>query len=191
MKSEPHAYVKLWKHHAAQPEANKITEIAEQRGEVFLNRYGGKISSEWMEPKVLQILNEAPEIYDRAEKIMEVGDWVNYMLTAAVLEREAAAAREQALGEQRDFYESVRIVMEGSRHFMVRYHDLILEMAEQEADPRYAERFHPPWISLCACSFCNWERHRAILLAHTADLSVFHVFCGEKRFLINTAAAHI
>ncbi|MBU9726134.1 ribulokinase [Diplocloster modestus] len=81
LKSEPHAYVKLWKHHAAQPEANKITEIAEQRGETFLNRYGGKISSEWMEPKVLQILNEAPEIYDRAEKIMEVGDWVNYMLT--------------------------------------------------------------------------------------------------------------
>ena len=77
LKSEPHAYVKLWKHHAAQPEANKITEIAEQRGETFLNRYGGKISSEWMEPKVLQILNEAPGIYARAEKIMEVGDWVN------------------------------------------------------------------------------------------------------------------
>lgn len=81
LKSEPHAYVKLWKHHAAQPEANHITEMAEQRGEKFLSRYGGKISSEWMESKVLQILNEAPEIYERAEKIIEAGDWVNLMLT--------------------------------------------------------------------------------------------------------------
>ena len=60
----PHAYVKLWKHHAAQPEANKVTELAEQRKEGFLARYGGKISSEWLQPKVMQILDEAPEVFD-------------------------------------------------------------------------------------------------------------------------------
>ena len=35
-KSNPHAYVKLWKHHAAQNEANKLNKIAEERGEDFL-----------------------------------------------------------------------------------------------------------------------------------------------------------
>ena len=45
-KTNPHAYVKLWKHHAAQDEANKLNKIAEERGEEFLKRYGGKISSD-------------------------------------------------------------------------------------------------------------------------------------------------
>jgi ribulokinase len=64
-KSNPHAYVKLWKHHAAQPEANKLNEIAASMGQTFLSRYGGKISSEWLIPKIMQILDEAPEITRR------------------------------------------------------------------------------------------------------------------------------
>lgn len=77
----PHAYVKLWKHHAAQPEAAHMTEIAVERQETFLNRYGGKISSEWLQPKVMQILNEAPHVYEAAWRFMEAGDWANLMLT--------------------------------------------------------------------------------------------------------------
>jgi L-ribulokinase len=51
-RANPHVWVKLWKHHAAQPEANKMTEIAYAGGYSFLDRYGGKISSEWFFPKV-------------------------------------------------------------------------------------------------------------------------------------------
>jgi len=80
-KDNPHAYVKLWKHHAAQDEANKLNEIAQGRGEDFLKRYGGKISSEWMFPKIWQILDEAPDIYDAADRFMEAGDWVTMQLT--------------------------------------------------------------------------------------------------------------
>ncbi len=80
-KSNPHAYVKLWKHHAAQEEANKINEIALERGEEFLDRYGGKISSEWLFPKIWQVLNEAPEVYERAAKFIEATDWVVMQLT--------------------------------------------------------------------------------------------------------------
>ncbi|CAM2834746.1 ribulokinase [Paenibacillus sediminis] len=72
----PHSYVKLWKHHAAQDEANALNKLAEQNGEAFLARYGGKISSEWFLPKVWQILNEAPEIYNAADSILEATDWV-------------------------------------------------------------------------------------------------------------------
>lgn len=79
-KSRPHAYVKLWKHHAAQDEANKLNEIAESRGEEFLARYGGKISSEWLIPKIWQILDEDEEIYNRAQRFVEAADWVIWQL---------------------------------------------------------------------------------------------------------------
>jgi len=80
-KNNPHSWVKLWKHHAAQPEADRINEVARQRKENFLSRYGGKISSEWFFPKSLQILNEAPEIYEAADRIIEGADWVVLQLT--------------------------------------------------------------------------------------------------------------
>jgi len=80
-RKNPHAWVKLWKHHAAQPEADKLNAIARERGESFLERYGGKISSEWFFPKAWQILDEAPEIYSAAAKLMEAADWVVLQLT--------------------------------------------------------------------------------------------------------------
>ena len=75
-RGRPHAYVKLWKHHAAQPQADRVTEVAAERGEPWLNRYGGKISSEWAVAKGLQVLEEDEEIYDRMERWIEAGDWV-------------------------------------------------------------------------------------------------------------------
>ena len=81
LKSKPHSYVKLWKHHAAQEEANQLNKIAEERGEYFLKLYGGKISSEWMIPKIFQIVHEAPDIYDLADRFMEATDWVVFQLT--------------------------------------------------------------------------------------------------------------
>ncbi len=80
-KKNPHAYVKLWKHHAAQEQANRLNEIAEMRGEAFLKRYGGKISSEWMVPKVMEIVEESPEVYQEMDRFIEATDWVVMMLT--------------------------------------------------------------------------------------------------------------
>lgn len=80
-RNRPHAWVKLWKHHAAQPEANKLNEIAEREGYDFLHRYGGKISSEWFVPKAWQILDEDPEIYAAADRLIEAADWVVWQLT--------------------------------------------------------------------------------------------------------------
>ena len=39
-------------------------------GEGWLARYGGKISSEWFFSKTLQILDEAPEIYAAADRLI-------------------------------------------------------------------------------------------------------------------------
>jgi L-ribulokinase len=78
--ARPHAYVKLWKHHAAQPQADRINALAHQRGEPWIARYGGKISSEWQFAKALQLLEEDPDIYDQAERWIEAADWIIWQL---------------------------------------------------------------------------------------------------------------
>ncbi|KAB8142830.1 ribulokinase [Chloroflexia bacterium SDU3-3] len=87
----PHAWVKLWKHHAAQDEANRLNQIARDLGYSFLDRYGGKISSEWFFPKVWQILNEAPQVYAAADRILEATDWVVWQLTGVETRNECTA----------------------------------------------------------------------------------------------------
>lgn len=80
-KTNPHAYVKLWKHHASQPQADQINAVAAERGEGWLKRYGGKYSSEWFFSKLLQILQESPETYRATERFIEAADWVIWQLT--------------------------------------------------------------------------------------------------------------
>jgi L-ribulokinase len=104
-KNEPHAYVKLWKHHAAQEQANRLNEIARSRGEAFLDRYGGRISSEWLIPKIMQILEEAPEIYEKTAVFAEAADWVTYMLCGSFV-RNACTAGYKALWHKREGYPS-------------------------------------------------------------------------------------
>ena len=77
----PHAYVKLWKHHAAQPQADRINDLARERGESWLPRYGGLISSEWEFAKGLQLLEEDPELYNRMEHWVEAADWIVWQLS--------------------------------------------------------------------------------------------------------------
>ncbi|MEW5717160.1 MAG: ribulokinase [Chloroflexota bacterium] len=101
----PHAWVKLWKHHAAQPEADKINAMARQMNQQWLKRYGGKISSEWFFSKTLQILDEAPEIYAAAERLLEAADWVVWQLTG-VETRNSCTAGYKALWSKREGFPS-------------------------------------------------------------------------------------
>jgi L-ribulokinase len=79
----PHSYPKLWKHHAAQPQADRINALAHERGEPWIGRYGGKISAEWQFAKALQLLDEDPEIYQQATRWIEAADWIIWQLTGA------------------------------------------------------------------------------------------------------------
>ena len=99
----PHAWTKLWKHHAAQPEADKINATARYLGETWLNRYGGKISSEWFFAKTLQILDEAPDIYDAADRLLEAADWVVWQLTG-IEKRNSCTAGYKAMWSKREGY---------------------------------------------------------------------------------------
>lgn len=98
----PHAWVKLWKHHAAQPHADRINETARRRGETWLPRYGGKISSEWFFSKALQILEEAPEVYRAADRLIEAADWIVWQLTG-VETRNTCTAGYKAMHQDGDF----------------------------------------------------------------------------------------
>lgn len=104
-KNKPHSYVKLWKHHAAQYCADILNETAQSMGEEWLKLYGGKISSEWLVPKVMQIAKEAPEIYDAADEIIEAGDWLIYQM-CGVKARSACNAGYKALWQYNTGYPS-------------------------------------------------------------------------------------
>ena len=89
--SRPHAYVKLWKHHAAQPHADRINALAEKRGESWLPRYGGRISSEWEFAK-------APAVASRRRprsttltqaRWVEAADWIVWQLCGRYESRDA------------------------------------------------------------------------------------------------------
>ncbi len=103
LRREPHAWVKLWKHHAAQPEADRINAVASERGESWLPRYGGKISSEWFYAKALQILDEAPMIYRAADRLIEAADWVVWQLTGVETRNSCTAGYKAIWSRQEGF----------------------------------------------------------------------------------------
>ena len=105
-RERPHAWTKLWKHHAAQPQADRVNELASARGEPWLTRYGGKISSEWLIPKALQLLEEAPDLYLAADRIVEGADWVVWQLTGT-LARNACTAGYKANWHKTDGFPSI------------------------------------------------------------------------------------
>lgn len=104
-RATPHAWPKLWKHHAAQPQADRINALAHSRGEKFITRYGGKISSEWLFPKALEILEEAGDVWRDARRIIEGGDWVVWQLCGEE-KRNACAAGYKACWHREEGYPS-------------------------------------------------------------------------------------
>ena len=80
---EPMAWPKLWKHHGAHEQTQRINRVATERAESFLASYGGIIGLEWMFPKILETLEKAPRVYQAAEVWLEAGDWFVWYLTGA------------------------------------------------------------------------------------------------------------
>ena len=89
--ANPHAWVKLWKHHAAEPQARRINEVGRERGEAFLELYRGGYSSEWFFSKLLETLEGAPEVYAAADRYIEACDWLVWQLTGKETRSECSA----------------------------------------------------------------------------------------------------
>ena len=107
----PHAWVKLWKHHGAQAQADEINELLTRKGMIDDPRYGGAISPELLLPKVLQVLREAPEIYQAAYVFLEAGDWLTWNLTGE-LKRSGNMAAYKAMWTPEDGYISKDLLLE-------------------------------------------------------------------------------
>ena len=103
----PHAWVKLWRHHAAQGQADRINRLAAERGEAWLPRYGGLISSEWEFAKALQVLEEDPEVYAATERWVEAADWIVWQLCGTYIRNACTAGykgiRQDGAYPSRDF----------------------------------------------------------------------------------------
>jgi L-ribulokinase len=86
-----HAWPKLWKHHAAQHIADRLNEVAAERGESFLERYGGRISSEWYFPKLIELWDEDRELYEACDVFLEATDWIVWWLTGRLVRQSTTA----------------------------------------------------------------------------------------------------
>lgn len=89
--NEPHSFIKLWRHHAAQSQAERINELARERKESWLPRYGGLVSSEWEFAKGLQLLEEAPAVYAAMDHWVEAADWIVWQLTGSYVRNACTA----------------------------------------------------------------------------------------------------
>lgn len=106
---EPLAWPKLWKHHGAQAQADRINAVARQRKEPFVDRYGGAIGLEWFFPKMLETLEQAPRVFEAAEVWIEAGDWFVWQLIggdAAALPRSTCQAGYKGMWSAKDGYPS-------------------------------------------------------------------------------------
>ncbi|OYD07171.1 ribulokinase [Paludifilum halophilum] len=104
-REHPHSWVKLWKHHAAQKQADRLNQRAGSMENSFLPRYGGKISSEWFFPKVMQIAEEDPEVYEAADRFIEAADWMVWQLTGKESRNSCTAGYKAIWHKRRSFPE--------------------------------------------------------------------------------------
>ena len=89
--SEKHAYVKLWKHHSAQKYAKEINDAVALNNWTWLQHCSGKVSAEWMLPKLLEIYRECPAVRQKMGFFLEAGDWITWRLTGRLTRNSAAA----------------------------------------------------------------------------------------------------
>lgn len=97
----PHAYMKLWKHLAAEGQARRVEAAIREFDPQLLADYGGHVASQWMLPKILQIAEEAPEVYQRADYLVEASDWLVLALTGDLV-------RSRCFAGFKNFYDPAR-----------------------------------------------------------------------------------
>ncbi|UTR16227.1 ribulokinase [Salipaludibacillus sp. LMS25] len=191
-KENPHSWVKLWKHHAAQDEANLINEIAEKRGEKFLPRYGGKISSEWMIAKIWQILDESEDIYYQTDQFLEATDWIVSQMTGTIAKNSCTAGYKAIWHKQEgypsnNFFKSLDPRLEKLTETKLRGDILPLGAKAGQLQPEIAEKMGLK--AGIAVAVGNVDAHAAVpavgvttpgKLVMAMGTSICHMLLGEK-----------
>ena len=149
--NRPHAWPKLWKHHGAQAQAEKLTSLCETDEPDYLHRYGGKISSECLTSKVLQVFEEDPEIFQLTYGFVEAMDYVTSLLcgkpvfSGSVAAAKAFYSRESGYPDG-EFFAAIHPTLQNlsKEKLMERYKDFVLAYPGERAGrlcPEMAERF--------------------------------------------------
>ncbi len=133
-KNNPHSWIKMWKHHSPQEQADRINEIAGRLNEPFLRRCGGKVSVEWYYPKMLETLEKAPDVFNGAAYFVELGDWIVYLLTGE-------KKRSSAIASLHANWDSVQGMP--SEAFFHSLHPKMSEKVKQNAEIPIASIFSP------------------------------------------------
>lgn len=183
----PHAYVKLWKHHGAQEQAERITELGKALSQPWLAHYGGVISPEWLIPKTLEILDKAPEVFDQADLIMEAGDYMTYYLTG-VLSRSACHAGYKGMwSEERGFVEE---------DFLIKLHPRFKRLYAEKLRGRVQYIGHP--LGYLKGTLANkWGLSERVVItpsvidAHATTPSVGISKSGDMLMIIGTSSCDI
>ena len=184
--ARPHAWVKLWKHHAAQPQADRINAVAAARGEAFLADYGGKTSSEWLVAKALQILEEDPEVYAAAASIVEGGDWIVGELSGARVRNACGAGYKGFWSRERGF---------PSREFFgaldPRFRDMGDKLGGEIVPPGRAVGGLAPAMAARLGLAPGTAVGAAIIDAHSAVPAATVVEAGRMVMVIGTSTCHM
>ncbi|MGO1621354.1 ribulokinase [Flaviflexus sp.] len=135
-KNNPHAYVKMWKHHGGTEQAERAIAIAEARGEMWLGRYGGRISSEIVLPKALETLEKAPDVYAAMDYYVEAVDWIVWQLCGRLIHSAAPAAYKSL--RQNDQYPSEEYFAELNPQFRAfiadKFEAPVLQLGDRAGD---------------------------------------------------------
>ena len=110
-KNEPHAYAKIWKHHTNEKYAQEIEQIALKLDPSILSVTGGRMTSEFLIPKLYEALCEAPRLYNDTYKFILAGDFIAYLLSCNKnIHSRAYSAKQHYDGDKfpsREFFGSI------------------------------------------------------------------------------------
>lgn len=157
-RKNPHAYVKLWRHHGAQAQADRMTKVARERGESWLSSYGGIISCEWSLPKLLEVLEEAPDIYDAMDEWVEAGDWLVFLLSGINTRNSSGMGYKTLYSRQngfppQDYFEAINLRF--GQTFERKCHSPVLSIGQRAGflTQNMADKLGlPPGISVAAAN---------------------------------------
>jgi len=193
--SDPHAYVKLWKHHAAQYCADIFNEKANELCPELLSRFGGRISPEWLFPKAMEILDRAPRIYESADLFIEGGDYITYLLTGKLTRGYAFAAYKTLYHHEtgypsKEFLAALDPRLENIVETKLRGDILPTAELAGRVDQLSRERFgvspDEPWLSVGTAVACPTPDAHSVAAALNAshDGDMFALFGTSSNYML-------
>ena len=110
-RSEPHAYAKLWKHHTSERYAKAVEDASLAYDPEILSVTGNRMTSEFLIPKLYEVLCEARDVYQSTYKFILGGDFLASLLIGKeAIHSKAYSAKQHYNGASfpsRDFFASI------------------------------------------------------------------------------------